>query len=71
MKPQEENKFNSFCFTDFNGRFHARLAAVIPRYFGGAEETKLSGTSARYQCRAKVEYQKDLMGVLRGHAFGC
>ena len=64
MKPQEENKFNSFCFTDFNGRFHARLAAVIPRYFGGAEETKLSGTSARYQCRTKVEYQKDLMGVL-------
>jgi hypothetical protein len=64
LKPQEENKFNSFCFTDFNGRFHARLAAVIPRYFGGAEETKLSGTSARYQCRTKVEYQKDLMGVL-------
>jgi len=64
LKPQEENKFNSFCFTDFDDRFHARLAAVIPRYFGGAEETKLSGTSARYQCRAKVEYQKDLMGVL-------
>lgn len=64
MKRQEENKFNGFCFTDFDGRFHARLAAVIPRYFGGAEETKLSGTSARYQCRVKVEYQKDLMGLL-------
>jgi hypothetical protein len=56
--------FNSFCFTDFDGKFCARLAAVIPRFFGGAEETKLSGTSARYQCRAKVEYQRDLMGVL-------
>jgi DNA helicase HerA-like ATPase len=64
LKPREESKFNNFCFTDFNGKFHARLAAVIPRYFGGAEETKLSGTSARYQCRIKVEYQKDLMGLL-------
>jgi len=64
LTPQKERIFNEFCFTDFDGRFHARLAAVIPRFFGGAEETKLSGTSARYQCRAKVEYQKDLMGVL-------
>ncbi|MEM3695115.1 MAG: ATP-binding protein [Candidatus Bathyarchaeia archaeon] len=63
MKPREENKFNNFCFTDFDGRFRARLAAVIPRYFG-TEETKISGTSARYQCRIKVEYQKDLMGLL-------
>ncbi len=63
MKPQEEKVFNKFCFTDFDGKFCARLAAVIPRYFG-AEEAKLSGTSARYQCRAKVEYQKDLMGLL-------
>jgi DNA helicase HerA-like ATPase len=58
------NALNEFCFTDFDGKFHARLAGVIPRFFGGAEETKLSGTSARYQCRAKVEYQRDLMGLL-------
>ena len=64
MKPQEEKEFSSFCFTDFDDRFHARLAAVIPKYFGGAEETKLAGISARYQCRTKVEYQKDLMGLL-------
>jgi len=63
LKTQEKSIFNKFCFTDFDGKFCARLAAVIPRYFG-AEETKLSGTSARYQCRAKVEYQKDLMGLL-------
>jgi len=63
LKPREENKFNNFCFTDFDGRFRARLAAVIPRYFG-TEEAKISGTSARYQCRIKVEYQKDLMGLL-------
>jgi DNA helicase HerA-like ATPase len=64
LKPQEEKEFSSFCFTDFDDRFHARLAAVIPKYFGGAEETKLAGISARYQCRTKVEYQKDLMGLL-------
>ena len=64
LNTQKETALNEFCFTDFAGKFHARLAAVIPRFFGGAEETKLSGTSARYQCRAKVEYQKDLMGLL-------
>jgi DNA helicase HerA-like ATPase len=65
LKPQEENKLNSSCFTDFNERFSARLAAVIPRFFaGGGEESKVTGTGARYQCRVKVEYQKDLMGLL-------
>jgi hypothetical protein len=64
LKPQEENKFNSTCFTDFDGKFHARLAAVIPRFFGGTEEAKVTGIGARYQCRVKIEYQKDLMGLL-------
>ncbi|MDH7564185.1 MAG: ATP-binding protein [Candidatus Bathyarchaeota archaeon] len=64
MKPQEEKPFNSSCFTDFAGRFHARLAAVIPRFFAVSEETKIAGTGARYQCRVKVEYQRDLMGLL-------
>ena len=64
MKPQEENILNNFCFTDFDGKFNARLATVIPKYFGAEEKTKLGGTGARYQCRVKVEYQKDLMGLL-------
>ncbi|MEM2105021.1 MAG: ATP-binding protein [Candidatus Bathyarchaeia archaeon] len=64
MNAQKENRLNTFCFTDFDGRFHARLAAVVPRYFGATEESKLAGTSARYQCRVKVEYQKNLMGLL-------
>jgi len=65
LSPQEEKAFNTSCFTDFDGKFNARLAAVIPRFFmGGGEETKVAGTSARYQCRVKVEYQKDLMGLL-------
>jgi DNA helicase HerA-like ATPase len=64
LKQQDENKFNKTCFTDFEGRFNARLAAVIPRFFATGEESKVAGTSARYQCRVKVEYQKDLMGLL-------
>ncbi len=64
MKQQDENKFDQTCFTDFEGRFNARLAAVIPRFFATGEESKVAGTSARYQCRVKVEYQKDLMGLL-------
>ena len=64
MNRREEKTVNTRCFTDFDGKFHARLAAVIPRYFGGGEESKVSGTSARYQCRVKIEYQKDLMGLL-------
>jgi hypothetical protein len=64
LNRQEEKIVNTQCFTDFNGKFRARLAAVIPRYFSGGEGTKVTGTSARYQCRVKIEYQKDLMGLL-------
>lgn len=64
MNKPEEKALNTACFTDFDGKFHARLAAVIPRLFGGGDESKVSGTSARYQCRVKIEYQKDLMGLL-------
>ncbi|MEM1660548.1 MAG: ATP-binding protein [Candidatus Bathyarchaeia archaeon] len=64
MKRREESQFNSKCFTDFDGRFRARLAAVTPRFFASGEESKVVGTGARYNCRIKVEYQKDLMGLL-------
>ena len=47
-----------------NGKFNARLATVVPRFFGGGDDSKVTGTSARYQCRVKIEYQKDLMGLL-------
>jgi DNA helicase HerA-like ATPase len=64
LNRREEKTVNNRCFTDFDGKFHARLAAVIPRYFGGGDEAKVTGTSARYQCRVKIQYQKDLMGLL-------
>ena len=64
MNRTDEKPINNRCFTDFNGRLHARLAAVVPRFFGGGDDSKVTGTSARYQCRVKIEYQKDLMGLL-------
>jgi DNA helicase HerA-like ATPase len=65
LNKQEEKTLNTQCFTDFDGKFRARLAAVIPRYAGGdGGDSKVTGTSARYQCRVKIEYQKDLMGLL-------
>jgi DNA helicase HerA-like ATPase len=64
LNKTEEPAFNNSCFTNFDGKFKARLAAVVPRFFNGGDDSKVSGTSARYQCRVKIEYQKDLMGLL-------
>jgi DNA helicase HerA-like ATPase len=50
-------------FTDFNGRFKARLAAVTPAFMPVATH-ELTGISARYECRIKVEYHKDVMGLI-------
>jgi hypothetical protein len=36
----------------------------MPRFFTGGSDSTVTGTSARYQCRVKIEYQKDLMGLL-------
>jgi len=59
-----EERFYKRYFTDFNGKFHGRLSAVAVKRFRKTEETKLSGTSSRYDCRIKVEYHRDLMGLL-------
>jgi hypothetical protein len=50
-------------FTELGGRFDGRLAAVygIRRAEVSAETT---GFSAKYECRVKAQYQKDLMGML-------
>ena len=64
MNRTDDKTLNNRCFTNFNGKFHARLAAVLPRFFGGGDDSKVTGTTARYQCRVKIVYQKDLMGLL-------
>jgi len=51
-------------FTNLGGRFHGRLSAVVPTFASFSGESKFAGISARYECRVKVEYQKDLMGLL-------
>jgi DNA helicase HerA-like ATPase len=50
-------------FTDLDGRFDGRLSAVyaVKRAEVSAETT---GFSAKYECRVKAQYQKDLMGLL-------
>jgi len=50
-------------FTDFDRRFDGRLAAVygVRRSEVSAETT---GFSAKYECRIKAQYQRDLMGLL-------
>jgi hypothetical protein len=50
-------------FTDFDGRFDGRLSHVysMRRAEVSAETT---GFSAKYECRIKTQYQKDLMGIL-------
>lgn len=48
-------------FTDFDGKFRGRLAAVIPIRMSGDSEH--SGISAKYDCRIKVGYNKDIMSL--------
>jgi uncharacterized protein len=50
-------------FTDFDGRFKARLAAVTPAFMPVATH-ELTGISARYDCRIKVEYHRDVMSLI-------
>jgi len=33
LKQPEESNLDSACFTSFEGKFNARLAAVVPRFF--------------------------------------
>jgi len=57
--PADNKKF----FTDLDGRFIARLSSVLAvRKTETPSET--TGISAKYDCRIKSEYQKDLMGLL-------
>lgn len=51
-------------FTDFGGRFRARLSSVHATSGMATVPSETTGVSAKYQCRIKVEYQKELMGLL-------
>jgi len=49
-------------FTDFDGKFKGRLSAVIPAHITSVSEN--ASISARYDCRMKTEYHKDIMSLL-------
>jgi len=61
LNPREE-ELNRY-FTDFEGRFKARVAIVRPRY-GPTPETSQISTTARYECTVKAEYQRDIMRLV-------
>lgn len=58
------NKTNTILpiFTDFDRRFKGRLSAVIPARIDNTSEN--APISAKYDCRIKVEYHKDIMSLL-------
>lgn len=49
-------------FTDFDGAFIGRLARVIP--IAANYTSEWSGSAARYDCRIKILYNKELMAQL-------
>ena len=57
-----DNKYAKY-FTDFDNKFIARLSQVFST--GRIEaQSEISGISAKYNCRVKVQYQRDLMRLL-------
>ncbi|MGZ5509566.1 MAG: ATP-binding protein [Nitrososphaeraceae archaeon] len=61
---QTENNNNNILpvFTDFDGKFKGRLSAVIPARINNTSEN--APISAKYDCRIKVEYHKEIMSLL-------
>lgn len=49
-------------FTDFDGKFKARVSAVIPDHITSVSEN--APISAKYDCRVKALYHKDIMSLV-------
>ena len=60
MSNQEE--LHKKYFTDFEGTFEGRLARVIP--VAANYTSEWSGSAARYDCRIKIRYNRELMAQL-------
>ncbi|MGY5877358.1 MAG: hypothetical protein RTU30_16515, partial [Candidatus Thorarchaeota archaeon] len=58
----KQDDFPNHLFTDFDGRFDGRLARVIP--VAANYTSEWSGSAARYDCRVKIRYDKELMAQL-------
>ncbi len=51
-------------FTDFNGILKARLSAVIPNRSSNNFGNENAPISAKYDCRVKVQYHKNIMSLM-------
>jgi hypothetical protein len=54
-------------FTNFDGKFKAISSAVIPIHIGSGSSSSTSENApifAKYDCRVKVEYHKDIMTLV-------
>lgn len=60
MRTQDE--FHEKYFTDFDGDFDGVLARVIP--VAANYTSEWAGSAARYDCRIKIKYNKELMAKL-------
>src|SRR5215213_10056806 len=61
---EEKKDIASLLFTDFNGKFKARLSAVIPNRNAMNSGNENAPISAKYDCRLKITYHKDIMSLL-------
>ncbi len=62
MLNNHEKQSSQGLFTDFDGAFEGRLARVIP--VAANYTSEWAGSAARYDCRIKIRYNKELMAQL-------
>ena len=58
----KQEGLNEKLFTDFDGTFDGVLARVIP--VAANYSSEWAGSAARYECRVKIRYNKELMAQL-------
>ena len=59
---ENNSKIISSLFTDFDGKFKGRLSTVMPVQV--ANVTENAPISAKYNCRIKIQYHKDIMSLI-------
>ncbi len=61
---EEEKHITNLLFTDFDGKFKARLSAVVPNRNYTNYGNENAPISSKYDCRIKVTYHKNIMSLL-------
>lgn len=61
---EKEKHIANLLFTDFDGKFKARLFAVIPNRNYAISGNENAPISSKYDCRIKVTYHKNIMSLL-------